>query len=159
MSTSPETTFAFLDPGPLRDDSLELHLRRRQPAVPAKSYVPAYVFQMRHPETKQVMGGISLRVGNTEPIFYGGHIGYRVEPSFRGQRFAARSCRLLLPLARRHGLNPVWITCNPENIASRRTCEILGARLVETVDVPEYSEIYLRGELRKCRYRIDLREP
>ena len=37
--------------------------------------------------------------------------------------------RLLLPLARRHGLQTVWITCNPDNWASRRTCELAGAEL------------------------------
>jgi predicted acetyltransferase len=100
---------------------------------------------------------ITLRVGRSPPSeLYYGHVGYHVFPAARGQHYAERACRLLLPLARRHGLNPLWITCNPDNLASRRTCERLGMRLVETVAVPGEDALYLRGEREKCRYRLDL---
>jgi tagatose 1,6-diphosphate aldolase len=62
---------------------------------------------------------------------------------------------LLLPLARSHGLMTIWITCNPDNFASRRTCELAGATLVEIVDLPEDNDMYQRGERQKCRYRLD----
>src|SRR5215204_4797163 len=73
-----------------------------------------------------------------------------------GHRFAERSCRLILPLARRHGFDTLWITCNPDNVASRRTCERLGAELVGIVDVPPDNDVYERGSERKCRYRLAL---
>jgi len=72
----------------------------------------------------------------------------------RGHRYAARAVRLLLPLARRLGLDPLWITCDPENAASRRTLELAGAELVETVDVPPDCVIFQSGHPRKCRYRL-----
>ena len=53
-------------------------------------------------------------------------------------------------------MNELWITCNPENAASRRTCEIARGKLIETVDLPQHNEQYNRGERRKCRYRFDL---
>ena len=89
-------------------------------------------------------------------VMYGGHLGYSVLPGDRCHRYAARCCALLLPLAREHGLSRLWITCNPDNVASRRTCEILGAELVETVDLPENTVAYLRGERQKLRYKIEL---
>lgn len=62
---------------------------------------------------------------------------------------------LLLPLARRLGIDPLWITCDPENMASRRSLEIAGAEFVEIVDVPESCGIRkFGGKLRKCRYRL-----
>jgi tagatose 1,6-diphosphate aldolase len=98
-----------------------------------------------------------LRIGDTVHIkMYAGHIGYRVHPAYRGHHYAAKACRLLLPLARLHGMKTLWITCNPDNFASRRTCEILGASLIEIVDIPHDHEMYLSGERQKCRYRIDL---
>jgi tagatose 1,6-diphosphate aldolase len=102
------------------------------------------------------MGHINLRIGNSEKIFYGGHIGYGVNEKFRGQHYAARSCRLLFPLAKHHGLTTIWITCNPDNMASRRTCELAGGKFVDIVDLPKGNDQYLRGDRQKCRYRFDL---
>jgi hypothetical protein len=105
----------------------------------------------------RVGGGISLRAQTTRAIeLYYGHVGYRVYPFARGHHYAERACRLLLPLARRHGIQPLWITCNPDNFPSRRTCERLGAKLVEIVAVPPRDPLYLRGDHEKCRYRLDL---
>jgi tagatose 1,6-diphosphate aldolase len=33
---------------------------------------------------------------------------------------------------------------------------LVGAELVEVVDVPEGTPLYQRGERQKCRYRLDL---
>ena len=146
----------FHDPGRLVDGDLELILVHRYPADPVKKHVPVYKFKMTHVGRDREIGYIDLRVGDTEHIVkYAGHIGYRVHAGHRGRRYAARACRLLLPLARRHGLNPLWITCNPDNIASRRTCEIAGAEFVEIVDLPAGTDMYRRGERQKCRYRLD----
>ncbi|MBN2002344.1 MAG: GNAT family N-acetyltransferase [Anaerolineae bacterium] len=102
-------------------------------------------------------GAIHLRVGGARHIvMYAGHIAYHVTPEYRGHHYASRACRLLLPLARLHGLNPLWITCNPDNFASRRTCELAGAQFVEIVYLPEDTDMYQEGERQKCRYRLDV---
>ncbi len=119
---------------------------------------PSYHFWMRLTDASplRIAGSISLRIGNDADLRYAGHIGYNVYPPVRGRHLAERAARLLLPLARRHNLKAVWITCNPENIASRKTAQRLGATLVETVPVPPGHELYIRGEREKCRFRIDL---
>jgi tagatose 1,6-diphosphate aldolase len=79
-----------------------------------------------------------------------------VLPVFRGHHYAERATRLLLPLARAHGMSELWITCSPNNPASRRTIERLGAGYVETVDVPTTYPLP-DGEIRqKRRYRLEL---
>jgi tagatose 1,6-diphosphate aldolase len=135
----------------------------RQPADPARGWVPQYNFWMRlhdppgRPAPVRIAGGVGLRVGTTDSIaLYYGHIGYHVYPPARGRHYAERACRLLLPLARGHGLRTLWITCDPRNVASRRTCERLGMHFVETVAVPQTDPLYARGEREKCRYRLDL---
>lgn len=151
-------SFKFYDPGRLVDDELELELVEKIPGNPEKDCVPAYRFWMRLPGHRGPVGIVELRVGDTEHLRqYAGHLGYRVTPSHRGNRYAVRACRLILPLARRHGLRELWITCNPDNLASRRTCELLGAELVEIVDVPADDEIYERGDRQKCRYLLSFR--
>jgi predicted acetyltransferase len=131
----------------------------RQEADPACGSLPCYHFWMRlrdHPELP-IAGGIGLRIGNSyETVMYYGHVGYHVYPHARGHNYARRACQLLFPLASRHGLSPLWITCNPDNIASRRTCEKLGGQLVEIVPVPFEHALYQRGDKEKCRFRVDL---
>jgi tagatose 1,6-diphosphate aldolase len=120
--------------------------------------VPGYHFWMRdHSQPDLPMAGsISLRIGNTEDVeFYYGHVGYHVYPPHRGKHFAERAVRLLTSLIELHDVNPVWITCNPDNWASLRTCQRLGATLVQTVAVPHGHPLRERGEVAKCRFRWD----
>lgn len=148
---------SFTDPGALQDSDLKLVLQRTYRGSRSLGLAPNYAFSMIHAESGAYMGGIDLRLSNDHYItHYAGHIGYGVERAYRGQHYAARACKLLLPLAQHHSLNPLWITCNPDNWASRKTCEHAGATLVEIVAVPRDSDLYRRGEFEKCRYRIDL---
>ncbi len=149
--------FQFLDPGPLRDGELLAVLVARNPADPAKGWVPSYDFDLRLDGVGETIGKINLRVGNSPALeLYGGHVAYSIEPSWRGRHFAERGVRLVLPLARRHGLSAIWITCNPDNWPSRRTCERLGAELVEIVPLPPDNDMYLQGDRQKCRYQLKL---
>ena len=152
-----ENGFQFLDPGELIDRDLQLLLKERRPANPSKGYAPVYMFDMVLTGTTTHVGSISFRVGDGDFLVrFAGHFGYEVEPEHRGQRFSVRACQMLFPLARAHGLKHLWLTVTPENAASRRTCEILGATMVEIVDLPADCDMYARGERQKCRYRIDL---
>jgi len=139
---------------------LKLAPNGRQHAT-GRDTVPGYFFWMRlRPEFDPpvpMAGSISMRIGSTRDIeMYFGHIGYNVFPPARGNHYAERSCRLLATLARAHGMHTVWITCNPDNIASRRTCERLGATLVDIVKLPPSNILYQRGEREKCRYRWEV---
>ncbi len=149
--------FRFRRPGGLVDGDLELVLTRRLPADPVKRHVPAYAFEMRRTGTPVRLGVIHLRIGPARALRCPGQIGYAVDRPHRGHRYAARSCRLLLALARAHGLAAVWLTVDPANRASVRTCEILGARYVGTVRVPRHHEMYRQGARFRRRYRLTLR--
>jgi len=142
---------------------LELTPLGRQRPDSEKGLVAQYHFWMRlratggYESPVPMGGGLSLRISDSHNTrMYYGHVGYNVFPPARGRHFAERACRLVLPLARAHGMRELWITCNPENAASRRTCERLGATLIEVVDLPEGFPLYQRGERQKCRYRLDI---
>lgn len=150
-----QADFTFFEVEELIDGDLKLVLAQRRHAT--HNWCPQYNFHMRRVGDDVLMGNITLRVGDTDFLtHFAGQIGYGVDEAFRGQRLAARSVRLLLPLARRHGINPLWITCNPDNWASRKTCEIAGGTLVEIVDLPTDCEMYRSGERQKCRYKFEL---
>ena len=128
-----------------------------------RGWVPSYTFWMRlrdlpgRPAPLRIGGGCTLRVGDTEGIeLYYGNVGYHVYPAARGHHYAERATRLLIPLFRRHGLRTLWITCNPDNYASRRTCERLGMELTGILPVPPDDPLYARGDREKCRYRLRL---
>ena len=152
----PDVRFHFLDPGPLCDGDLTLKLTRRADADAALGRLPSYWFTLRAREVS--VGMINLRVGHTPELErFDGHLGYTVYPPYRGHHYACRACRLLLPLAAAHGLDPVWITCDPDNVASRRTCEALGAVFVDFVHRRPTIGLTVEGEARKCRYRLDVK--
>ncbi len=79
-----------------------------------------------------------------------GHIGFSVVPWKRGHGLAAQALALLLPAARAQGLAHVELTTDPANIASQRTIERSGGRLVERF---RKDEAY--GGSEGLRYRID----
>jgi predicted acetyltransferase len=115
-------------------------------------------FEMRKSAGTTKIGTIRLRIDSTVKHRLPGHIGFDVKPQFRGHHYAARSCRLLLPLARAHGLVSVWITCDPKNVASKRTCELAGGKYIDTVRIPKGNEMYSKTDRFVRRYRIDLRK-
>src|SRR5437879_6000228 len=123
-------------PGKLSEEEFELEFLRFE--LHPAHHVPTYQFRMVQHRTLEELGSISLRIGSTPHVkLYAGHIGYGVLPPHRGHRYAARAVRLLLPLARelnlKLNLDPLWITCDPENVASQRTLELAGAEFVEIV--------------------------
>jgi tagatose 1,6-diphosphate aldolase len=134
----------------------------REPGDPSRGWVPSYHFWMKLDPAQafaplRIAGGIGLRVGTNDEIRkFAGHVGYHVYPPARGRHYAERACRLLLPLAAAHGIRELWITVNPDNFASRRTCERLGARLIDTIPIPADHAFFARGERAKCRYLIEL---
>lgn len=145
------------DPGALSDGEVTLVLDRIVEADPQRGRVPTYRFHITRAADGRTVGSIELRVGYTaELVWYAGQIGYGVDEPYRGHRYAARACRLLLPLAVAHDMDVIWITCDPDNWPSRRTCQYAGGELVGVVDLPESSDMYREGERQKCRYRLVL---
>ena len=135
----------------------DLSLRLLELAQHPVHRVPTYFFRMVHAHTGEEIGTINLRLGYSPHIErYAGQVGFSVNEAHRGQHYAARSVRLLAPIAKELGFVALWITCDPENTASRRSLERAGAELIETVEVPADCVIFQTGHSRKCRYRLDL---
>jgi len=148
--------FEFLDPTFPPDADLHLVLTELHPGDSSPWKVPAYTFRMQNAQG-EYMGRIRLRVGWSDGLIrYAGHVGYAVEKEFRGRHYAERACRLIIPLARRHGMDEFWITCQPDNLASRRTLERLGAQCVGVIDVPPEYPLDAGVERQKMCFRLRL---
>ena len=145
----------FLSTDHLKNGEIQLVLEKTAPGDAEKGWVPAYHFAICDPEGNK-MGVCDLRLGHNELLYFGGNIGYRVEEPYRGHHYAAKACRLLFGLAKQHEMEYVVITCNPDNIASRKTCEYLGGTLLEICEVPEGNDMRERGETHKCIFRFEV---
>ena len=145
----------FLDTSFLKNDELQLVLRKTAKENPEKNWLPAYCFAICN-LSGQEMGSCELRIGHNTQTYYGGNIGYTVYEDFRGHHYSGKACLLLFELARRHRMEYVLITCDPDNLPSRRNCEYAGGKLLEITRIPENSDMYQRGIREKCIYRIDL---
>lgn len=98
-------------------------------------------------------GAINLRhlIGTDDlPPHVSGHIGYSIVAWRRGAGRATAALRLLLPTARAAGLGRVMITCDIDNLASRRVIEKVGGR--RTSNGPPLAP----GLPIKLRYWVDL---
>lgn len=80
-----------------------------------------------------------------------GHIGYAVVPWKRGRGHARRALALLLQDVRAEGLRFVWVTTDPDNLASQRVIEANGGVLHEHFVQPASF-----GGGAGLRYRIDV---
>jgi len=146
----------FFDTKHLKTDEIFLKPDKYSEANPDKKWVDAYHFKICLVSDETEVGHCDFRVGNTEKLFFGGNIGYTVYEQYRGNHYAAKACFLLLELAKTHKMDYLYITCNPDNYASRRTCEYVGGQLESIIELPTDNDMYLEGDRQKCIYKFKL---
>lgn len=98
----------------------------------------------------EYIGRLSLRHElNEQLLLFGGHIGYEIRPSKRMQGYGREILRLGLEKARVLGLCRVLVTCDEDNIGSKKIIEHNGGKLENALEI--------EGEpVRKLRYWIDI---
>ena len=86
-----------------------------------------------------------VRVRHQEMELYG-HIGYGISPCYRNKSYGTQILSLALQKAKDIGLKEVIITCDVDNIASKKTIEKNNGKLLkiafdekDNIDVYEYS--------------------
>ena len=143
----------FIDVPELSDGVIFLVCTAKNPTDTEKKFVPGYDFIVCKAGEK--IGNIGLRIGYGggvygSNLYYGGQIGYDIDEAHRGNGYAARACKLLIPVAKAHRMEKLLITTNETNSASMRVCEKLGARLLRVVHLPEWNDLYKLGQ--RCQY-------
>lgn len=146
----------FFDTTNLKNQEIYLKLYKTADENKEKGYVPAYYFEIVRCDDDIEVGKCDLRVGHNYNTKYGGNIGYEIFEPYRGNHYASKACKLLFLLARKHKMSNVIITCDPDNIASRKTCEYSGAELIEIINVPSWNEMYKIGRRKTCQYKVEL---
>lgn len=104
----------------LRDQALE------DPARPS-DLVPSTTLWWA--EDDEYLGRISIRHRLTQHLLdYGGHIGYDIRPSARRRGHATAMLARALPVAAGLGIDPALITCDEDNVGSRKVIESNGGQ-------------------------------
>nr|WP_278337117.1 GNAT family N-acetyltransferase [Clostridium cavendishii] len=80
-----------------------------------------------------------LRIRHKEDEF-AGHIGYDISPNYRNRGYGFMILNLALEKALSIGLNEIILTCNIDNIASKRIIEKNNGKLLETIFDEEENE-------------------
>ena len=137
----------------LTDGEITLYLTEQTPGD--NEILPYYYYDIY--DVQGPVGKISGRIGDNAHSYYNGHLGYEIDPAHRGKRYAQRACKLVLPVARAHGMRRIHITCEETNIASRKTIEAIGAKLLEITAVPESCFFWRPAMERYCIYKLELR--
>ena len=101
------------------------------------------------------VGYCDLRIGHSAYLYYYGNIGYRIRQQYQGNCYAYRAVRMLLEVAKKLNMDYLIITVSPENVASIKTIEKVGADYIKTVKVPIWHPLY-HSERVKRIYRLDL---
>lgn len=105
----------------LRDDALEESPR-------PDGHVPATTLWWA--SGNEYLGRIAIRHRLTPWLRdIGGHIGYDIRPSARRRGHATAMLAAALPTARGLGIDPALVTCDEDNIASRKVIEANGGAL------------------------------
>ena len=141
----------------LTDNEIDLRINKTLASSNETCFLPSYEFDIYLHNSKERVGGICIRIGINEFVEkYEGNIGYGIEEKWRGNKYAAKACKLIKQVAKDHKMNIIWITCDPSNKASRKTCEIIGAQFIQIIDLPINCSDYNEGYKKKCRYKWEI---
>jgi predicted acetyltransferase len=102
--------------------------------------VPSNVYLAIRKSDNLIIGIIDLRHHIDNPTLgtYGGHCGYSVRPSERGNGYAKEMLLLNIRNAKKLGIKKLLVTCDSTNIASEKTIISCGGLYEKTVKVCDY---------------------
>lgn len=119
-------------------DFVEFVRRLHNDADPAFPRPPGWVActTLWWVEDREFLARVTIRhelIGTLKTL--GGHIGYWVRPSARRRQVGTRAFVDSLPYAYALGIDPVLVTCDEDNIGSRRIIESGGGRFENVIGI------------------------
>lgn len=124
----------------------------------SKGALPFYWWNIILKRNNTSIGKISFRIGNNYHSYYNGNIGYEIDEEYRGNNYALKACKLILPIANFYNINKINLSCDYDNIASYKIIEKLDAKFVEEVVPPRDYIFYYDGIKPHKIYELEIRD-
>src|SRR5574344_275744 len=102
------------------------------------------------------IGNCGIRLSNDKDNYYLGNIEYEIFPQYRGKNYGEQASKLLMNIALYFNINDIYITANPDNLASIKTITNLGGKFIEVVKTPKKSRLYKKGDIFLARYKLNI---
>lgn len=153
---SPAISFDYLQTPIYRYENVSLYNDKINLEQPNSGFNQFYRFDIN--ADGNWVGFIHIWIGYSIRIHYCGQIGYGINEQYRKCGYATKACFALKPFLQKCGFMFVTITNDENNTASRRVCEKIGAKLLETIDTPTWSGMYGDGQRRTCIYEWEIEE-
>ena len=103
------------------------------------------------------VGSINITLVTEEQvpsIMFDGHIGIFIKPEYRGNGYAKTAISILVPFTRdRLSLSPIYICCEPDNLASFKTIGNAAKELepkgqfLGNLKVPEHLDLFVEEKI------------
>ena len=134
------------------EKNFEVFVERERSHAEGKNQPEGYVPQTEFwlVDGGEYIGRVSVRARLNEHLLQiGGHIGYNIRPSKGGKGYGNKILELALLKAKEMEIEKVRITCDVDNVASRKIIEKNGGVLDSEIPNPETG-------VNKARFWIDI---
>lgn len=110
-------------------------------------------------DTDDFIGTIWFDEGNDEDFSkYCGNVGYDIKKQYRGNNYALKALKLLKDVMLDDDIKNMIFSISPDNIASRRTAEKFGARILCYRPIPKNHRLYDFSENKRIIYICNIGE-
>lgn len=111
--------------------------------IPSSSKVPARTYFLIRESDDKIIGMMNIRLSLNDKLRKsGGNIGYSIRPVERKKGYNKINLYLGLLICKKYGIENVLLTCDKENIGSKKTMEALGGKFIKYKKEKDYVELF-----------------